>query len=131
MEDRIINKEFLDNIEFLLMCKNIIIGNHKIGGCLVRQQGFITASLESYLDFWFNCLPLSTDSECHPICAVSEEECFMRTKDGELVKAELNAPVKQVVAAFKECKKRNKAAHENPTLKEAISALGRMIAHDG
>lgn len=55
----------------------------------------------------------------------------MRTKDGELVKAELNAPVKQVVAAFKECKKRNKAAHENPTLKEAISALGRMIAHDG
>lgn len=36
MEDRIINKEFLDNIEFLLMCKNIIICNHKIGGCLVR-----------------------------------------------------------------------------------------------
>ena len=130
MEDRIINKEFLDNIEFLLMCKNIITGNHKIGGCLVRQQGFITASLESYLDFWFNCLPLSADSECHPICAVSEEECFIRTKDGELVKAELNAPVKQVVAAFKECKKRNKAAHDNPTLKETISALGLMIAHD-
>lgn len=86
--------------------------------------------MESYLDFWFNCLPLSTDSECRLICALSEEECFIRTKDGELVTAELNAPVKQAVAAFKECKKRNKAAHDNPTLKEAISALGRMIAHD-
>jgi|GEM_PF-5150710 len=121
------NSEFVDNVEFLIMCRNLISHNHKYGGCLVRQQGFITATLETYLDFWFNCLPVSTDKQCRPICAVSKEGCYVRNDNHELIKGELNVPVEEVVRTFLECKKRNKAGHDSPSLGDVVCLLHAAI----
>ena len=122
------NSEFLDNIEFLIMCRNVISSQHKLGGSLVRQQGFLTASLETYLDFWFNCLPISTDRKCRPICAVSTDGCYVCDDNHSLIKAELNAPVKDVVNKFLKCRKRNKSAHDNPTLNQVVRFLQDSIS---
>lgn len=124
------NSEFLDNLEFLLMCRDLITRDHKYGGCLVRQQGFITATLETYLDFWFNCLPVSTDKQCRPICAVSKDGCYVRNDNHELIKVELNVPVEEVVRTFLECKKRNKAGHDSSSLGDVISSLWDAIGNN-
>lgn len=121
------NEEFFNNIEFLIMCKNKITASHKIGGCLVRQEGFISASLETYLDFWFNCLPVSTDRKCRPICAISDEICLVRNDDGGIIEAELNVPLHTIVSCFKECISRNQAAHDIPSLSQVILDLGKKI----
>ena len=122
------NSEFLDNIEFLIMCRNVISSQHKLGASLVRQQGFLTASVETYLDFWFNCLPISTDRKCRPICAISTDDCYVRDDNHELIKADLNAPVQDVVDKFLECIKRNKPAHDNPTLSQVVRFLQDSIS---
>lgn len=128
MKSKIPNDDFINNIEFLIMCKNIITTNHRIGGCLVRQEGFITASLETYMDFWFNCLPISTDRECRPIFAISDETCLVRCDEGKVVEAVLNVPLNTVVSCFMDCRRRNKGVHDIPTLSQAVSTLGEMMA---
>lgn len=122
------NSEFLDNIEFFIMCRDIISSNHKYGGCLVRQHGCLTASLETYLDFWFNCLPFSIDSQCRPICAISTDGiCYVRNDNHELEAGDLNMGAEEVVRKFVACKKLNKTAHDNPSLGSVICSLRKAI----
>lgn len=124
-----LNTEFLDNIEFFIMCRNLIEGNHNLGGCVVKQAGFTTATLGVYLDFWFNCLPASTDALCRPICAISDKACYVCNEDHELVKAKLNVPIDVVVETFRKCIERNKQANDNQTLCQTISSLRESIAN--
>lgn len=118
-----VNEQFVDNIWFLIMFRNVILRNPELSSCLVRQPGFIDGSLEAYLNFWFECLPASTDRECRPICAVSPDGFCISDSEHRLVKAELNVPVEEVVKAFEECVQRSSPAQDSLSVYQVIQKL--------
>lgn len=122
------DESFVNNISLIMMCRNIIEENHKLGGSAVRHQGAYTASIETYLDFWFNALPLSVDTECRPICAVSSSACYIMDEEGNIVEAQLNAPIYAVVRAFSECRTRHKGVHDRPSVAEVVEKLGNDLS---
>lgn len=122
------DESFVSNISLIMMCRNIIEENHKLGGSAVRHKGAYTASIETYLDFWFNALPLSVDTECRPVCAVSPTACYVKDEDGKIVEAQLNAPIYEVVRAFSECRRRHKGVHAHPSVADVVEKLGNDLS---
>lgn len=95
---------FVDNISLFLMCRYVIERDRRMRIAIVRHENAIEASLGTYLDFWYNSLPYSVDRECQPICSVSPEACYVVDENCRVAKAELNAPIEEVVREFDRCR---------------------------